>query len=288
MGEAWRNDSGLVFTTPMGTPLDPENFGHTVPRICEAAGLGRWTLHELRHSCASLLIAMGVPLEVVSETLGHSSIRVTKDVYGHLLAPARAAAADAMARALWSTDDDNQEGDMATNLATRQELETTERPLKRGDVGRRGLEPGTSPVRAQSRFASDRTGVSRDSRVAWSDGSQSNVQRIRREAPKRLATDLLGQELSQTDLREQRHHLPAGSLPNGLDDAGPEQLEEGRMKKLLLTPEKTAEVMGIGRTKVYELLRAGIIDSVRIGACRRVPVAALHDYLDGLRDRRRG
>jgi integrase len=146
MEEAWRNDSGLVFTTPMGTPLDPENFGHTVPRICEAAGLGRWTLHELRHSCASLLIAMGVPLEVVSETLGHSSIRVTKDVYGHLLAPARAAAADAMARALWSTGDSH-EGDMATNLATRQELEATETPLTRRDVGRPELVPGTSPYR---------------------------------------------------------------------------------------------------------------------------------------------
>jgi excisionase family DNA binding protein len=55
------------------------------------------------------------------------------------------------------------------------------------------------------------------------------------------------------------------------------------MNKLLLTPEETAEVMGIGRTKLYELLRAGVIDSVQIGACRRVPVAALHDYVDGLR-----
>ena len=54
------------------------------------------------------------------------------------------------------------------------------------------------------------------------------------------------------------------------------------MNKLLLTPEETAEAMGIGRTKVYELLRAGVIDSVRIGACRRVPVAALHEYLDRL------
>ena len=55
------------------------------------------------------------------------------------------------------------------------------------------------------------------------------------------------------------------------------------MNKLLLTPEETAEVMGIGRTKVYELLRAGDIDCVRIGACRRVPVAALHEYPERLR-----
>ena len=112
-------------------------------QICEQAGLGRWTLHELRHSCASLLLAMGVPLEVVSETLGHSSIRVTKDVYGHLLAPARAAAADAMARALWSKENDSQQEALATHLATRPEADDSKDPLTRENVGRPGLEPGT-------------------------------------------------------------------------------------------------------------------------------------------------
>jgi integrase len=71
---------------------------------------GLRALHELRHSCASLLLAMGVPLEVVSETLGHSSIRVTKAVYGHLLAPARASAAEAMARALWTKESEKPRG----------------------------------------------------------------------------------------------------------------------------------------------------------------------------------
>jgi integrase len=47
-----------------------------------------------------LLLAEGVPLKVVSETLGHSSIRITADVYGHLLEPAKAEAADAMGRVL--------------------------------------------------------------------------------------------------------------------------------------------------------------------------------------------
>ena len=100
-GEAWRDENGLVFTTPLGTPVDPDNFKHYVSKLCRDAGLGHWSPHELRHSCASLL-AMGVPLEVVSETLGHSSIRVTKDVYGHMLPAARAAAAEAMGRALWA------------------------------------------------------------------------------------------------------------------------------------------------------------------------------------------
>lgn len=100
-GEEWRDRDGLVFTTPFGTPVDPRNFSRSVSQLCVGAGLGHWATHELRHSCASLLLARGVPLEVVSETLGHSSIRVTKDVYGHLMAPARAQAAEAMQHTLW-------------------------------------------------------------------------------------------------------------------------------------------------------------------------------------------
>jgi integrase len=91
----------LVFRTPAGTALDPANVRHAVYSLTEQAGLGRWSPHELRHSAASLLLAMGVPLKTVSETLGHSSIRVTADVYGHLLEPAKAEAADAMTKALW-------------------------------------------------------------------------------------------------------------------------------------------------------------------------------------------
>ena len=85
---------------PLARRWIPRCRGKSVPRICKAAGLGHWSIHELRHSCASLLLAMGVPLEVVSDTLGHASIRVTMDVYGHLLAPAKMQAAEAMRRAL--------------------------------------------------------------------------------------------------------------------------------------------------------------------------------------------
>jgi integrase len=90
----------LVFRTPIGTAVDPKNFRATLYRLTESAGLGRWSPHELRHSAASLLLAQGVPLKVVSETLGHSSIRITADVYGHLLEPDRIDAAHAMDRAL--------------------------------------------------------------------------------------------------------------------------------------------------------------------------------------------
>ena len=99
-GSAW-TDTGLVFTTTIGTPIDPANFRHCFAHLCQRAGLGHWHPHELRHSAASLMLAQGVPLEVVSEILGHASIRMTKDVYGHIMAPQRQAAADAMGQALW-------------------------------------------------------------------------------------------------------------------------------------------------------------------------------------------
>ena len=52
--------------------------------------MGRWSPHELQGTVpASMLIAQGVPLKTVSEWLGHSSIRITADVYAHLLEPAR-------------------------------------------------------------------------------------------------------------------------------------------------------------------------------------------------------
>jgi integrase len=105
-GSGWvDNDAGegLVFTTPIGTPVDPDNFRHRLGKISDGAGLGTWTTHELRHSAGSLLFAMGVPMKVISETLGHSSERVTSEVYVHLLAEHRAEAAKAMSRALWGS-----------------------------------------------------------------------------------------------------------------------------------------------------------------------------------------
>jgi excisionase family DNA binding protein len=50
-----------------------------------------------------------------------------------------------------------------------------------------------------------------------------------------------------------------------------------------LTPEEVAEVLGIGRTKVYELIRLGFIESVKIDGCRRIPTVAVHEYVARLR-----
>lgn len=101
LGSGWC-ESGFVFTSDIGTPIDPRNLYRDFSRVCRQAKIGSWHPHELRHSAASLMLAQGVPIQVVSDVLGHSSIRLTADVYGHVLSPARHAAAEAMTSVLWS------------------------------------------------------------------------------------------------------------------------------------------------------------------------------------------
>ena len=97
----WPYDD-MVFTSPTGHAADPDRITKLIAELSEAAGVGRWTPHGLRHSAASLLIAQGVPLKEISDLLGHSSIRVTADTYGHLMEPSRVAVAEAMQAAIFS------------------------------------------------------------------------------------------------------------------------------------------------------------------------------------------
>jgi excisionase family DNA binding protein len=59
--------------------------------------------------------------------------------------------------------------------------------------------------------------------------------------------------------------------------------KEVGVERLLLTAEETADILSIGRTKVYELMRLGLIESVKIHGCRRIPTEAVHNYVDRLR-----
>ena len=79
-------DDGLVFCTARGTPLDLPGITrrHFHP-IREAAGLPRICIKDLRHTCATLLLAAGEHPKIVSERLGHSSITLTMDTYSHVL-----------------------------------------------------------------------------------------------------------------------------------------------------------------------------------------------------------
>lgn len=99
-GKFWQ-EHDLVFCTPVGTALDPDNHRRAFKTLVESAGLGCLSPNELRHSAATIMLAQGVPLNVVSKVLGHTSIRIAADVYGHTVASQTEAAAAAMATALW-------------------------------------------------------------------------------------------------------------------------------------------------------------------------------------------
>src|SRR3954470_7925301 len=68
-------ETGLVFTTTSGTPIDPSNLRREFAKLTRKAGIGHWHPHELRHSAASLLSAAGVPIEQISDVLGHEGPR---------------------------------------------------------------------------------------------------------------------------------------------------------------------------------------------------------------------
>lgn len=84
LGKAWP-DTGLVFTSATGTPLQRGNTARALTRELDALGIDTarpW--HSLRHGTAHRLIAAGVPLSMVSAMLGHSGIQITNDLYGHV------------------------------------------------------------------------------------------------------------------------------------------------------------------------------------------------------------
>jgi integrase len=98
-GVHWK-ESGLIFTTTIGTPIDPRNALRIWQNLLAGAGLPRRTFHVTRHTAVSMLINEGVPLKVIQEILGHSVLSTTADVYGHLYPQAFTEAAEAMERAL--------------------------------------------------------------------------------------------------------------------------------------------------------------------------------------------
>lgn len=92
LGPAYQ-DQGLVFTTPLGTPIDPANLRRAWSGIVTRAGVEPLRFHDLRHAHATLLLLQGIHPKIVSERLGHSSVRITLDTYSHVLPGLQAQAA---------------------------------------------------------------------------------------------------------------------------------------------------------------------------------------------------
>jgi integrase len=73
-----------VFTTPIGTPIHPDNCSKVMKAALQRARLRHVRMHDFRHGCVSVLLAIGVPPRTAMEIAGHSTIEMTMKVYAHV------------------------------------------------------------------------------------------------------------------------------------------------------------------------------------------------------------
>ncbi|MCK9929025.1 tyrosine-type recombinase/integrase [Frankia sp. Mgl5] len=121
-GEHWW-ENGLVFASTVGTLMEPRNVTRRVEQLRDRAGLPWLQLYDLRHACATFLLAAGVEPRTMLEILGHTTSRMTMERYGHALPERLHAAARAMDGFLGGMAADKPDGDrhrtgLATQLAT--------------------------------------------------------------------------------------------------------------------------------------------------------------------------
>lgn len=104
MGEDWANED-WVFTTSLGTPIEPSNLRREFRAIITRAGLRKIRFHDLRDTHVSLLALAGVDPRVISERVGHSNVAFTQQTYQHLFASQRKKAALAVSQLLGPRED---------------------------------------------------------------------------------------------------------------------------------------------------------------------------------------
>jgi integrase len=100
MEPRWDDSWNLVFASTIGTPLDARNVVRHFKAALVKANMPDLRLHDLRHTCASLLLAQGVGPRTIVEVLGHSQISLTMDTYSHVMPEMRREAAELMERLL--------------------------------------------------------------------------------------------------------------------------------------------------------------------------------------------
>jgi integrase len=93
------DETELVFATIHGEPMYPPRLREAFARLLERAELPKIRFHDLRHTAATVLLESGIPAKVVAEILGHSSTRITLDVYSHVTPGMQEQAVAAMDRA---------------------------------------------------------------------------------------------------------------------------------------------------------------------------------------------
>ena len=91
---------GYVFVDEMGELMSPDYLTNYFPKFVQRHGMRKMRFHDLRHSCASLLLANGVPLKQIQEWLGHSDFSTTANIYAHLDYTSKLSSAQAMVQGM--------------------------------------------------------------------------------------------------------------------------------------------------------------------------------------------
>src|SRR5215213_2128082 len=96
LGDLYR-DQGLVFTSEAGTPINPTNLRkRSFAPLLQKANLPRVRFHDLRHTCATLLLFRNMHPKYVQELLGHATVSITLDTYSHFIPGMGSQVAEAM------------------------------------------------------------------------------------------------------------------------------------------------------------------------------------------------
>lgn len=109
-GTAWQ-DSGLVFTTPLGGLIHPQNLRRAIESAVKKAGVRRLTPHGFRHTFASVALASGIHPKIVQEMLGHASSELTMDVYSHTTSSLKEDAIAKIGEAMFKVSEPTAEGE---------------------------------------------------------------------------------------------------------------------------------------------------------------------------------
>ena len=136
---------------PWGSPWDPPAFGLAFRRLAIralGADVGNIGPHVLRHTTTTLMLQQGLGLKVVADRLGHSTTRMTLDVYAHVAPEVEEKAADAVAAAIASVTNVINRAPKPENATTVEKTITAQSLTPQGlpVVGARGLEPLTPTV----------------------------------------------------------------------------------------------------------------------------------------------
>ena len=105
VGDAW-HDNNLVFCHENGAPYTSDQLNWRFSKMTRKAGIGRWHAHEGRHTAVSIMSSNGVPIQEISDTVGHKSTHVTETVYRHVIVPAIRGGATVMDGVFYDDEDD--------------------------------------------------------------------------------------------------------------------------------------------------------------------------------------